>query len=174
MSNATSAAAKVTADLMVALIKKRDTGGLKKLIDKGALVNTTHTAGGQSLVMLACSARDIATVQMLITAGCNFNYLDKASTSVVSIVSSNGSTAILQLLIKNGLDQELLSKPNFQGCTPAHFAAQMGMCSTQFYLLACTSLSLFASPFFASPCLTSSMFPYPSMHAVCQHFIVHI
>jgi ankyrin repeat protein len=129
----TDPAHKITANLMLACIRKRDTAGLQKLITRGSSssnasvdADATPTKGGQSLVMLASSAQDINTVQMLITAGCNVNYMDKAGTSVASILSSNGSVAILQLLLDNGLDLELLSKPNYQGCTPAHFAAQMG------------------------------------------------
>lgn len=125
MSNVPSSK-EVTSKLILSCIRKRDSVGLKKLIDKGTSVNASPTEGGQSLVMLACSAQDMETVQMLITAGSNLNYLDKASTSVASIISSNGSSAILQLLLDNGLDLELLSQPNYQGCTPAHFAAQMG------------------------------------------------
>ena len=127
MSTSTGTSAeKITSNLILSLIRKRDSEGLKNLIDKGISVDATPTEGGQSLVLLACSAQDVATVRMLIAAGSNLNYLDKTSTSAASIVSSNGSAALLQLLIDRGLDLELLSKPNFQGCTPAHFAAQMG------------------------------------------------
>jgi ankyrin repeat protein len=125
-SSTDTSAEKITSNLILSLIRKRDLVGLQKLIKKGTSVDATPTEGGQSLVMLACSAQDLDMVQMLVTAGANLNYLDKASTSAVSILSSNGSTSILQLLLDNGLDLELLSKPNFQGCTPAHFAAQMG------------------------------------------------
>ena len=121
-----SATEKVVSNLILSCIKKRDTAGLKKLIDKGTSVDATITEGGQSLVILACSALDMNTVQMLVNEGCNINYVDKSSTSVATILASNGGEALLQYLLDNGLEKELLSKPNYQGCTPAHFAAQMG------------------------------------------------
>lgn len=125
-ADASAAKVTVTSNLILSCIRKRDSVGLKKLIDKGTSVDATPTEGGQSLTMLACSAQDIDTVKMLISAGSNINYLDKAKTSAVDILSCNGSTSILQLLLDRDVDRELLSKPNFQGCTPAHFAAQMG------------------------------------------------
>lgn len=137
-SEASASKNDVTSNLIFSLIRKRDCGGLKKLIVNGTSVNTTPIEGGQSLVMLACSAQDITTVQMLVTSGCDLNYLDKTCTSAACILSSNGSTAILQFLLESGLDVGLLSKPNFQGCTPAHFAAQMGMKLHQDILLCCS------------------------------------
>jgi uncharacterized protein len=97
---------------------------VKKLLDDGCSVECFVGRDNQTPIMLACSSGSIDMVKLLLQYNCNVNALDTKDTSCGALAISKGFVEILELLISSGFN--LLDQLDYQGLSPAFYAAQSG------------------------------------------------